>query len=251
MAGMPVGCAAAPASTPGAQERVVSPDPLPIPAPCQSAYDRYAADLSRSALAARTQLSHARCVRRFLRWLPAHTGDITAVLSQPPAWQAATGRFLAGLVAGNGPLSTDVQTHRFALADCGRRLGLAEAYLTVPERLRCFDDAYTAADATSGLAAATRAANLGAVRAFLRWLDGLGYSGDLRGDWVTVTSDYLQHMVGKGNAASTVLRQRAGLNHCARCLGLPQVGTAHPPQPGRGRHPAAGKPDRRETADKR
>jgi hypothetical protein len=220
-----VGCdATALASTPGVQERAVSPDPLPIPATCQPAYDRYAADLSRSALAARTQISHARCVRRFLRWLPAHTGDITAVLSQPPAWQAATGRFLADLVSENGPLSTDVQTHRFALADCARRLGLAEAYRTVPERLRWLDDAYTAAAAATGLAAATRAANLGAVRAFLRWLDRSGYSGDLRRDWATATSDYLQHLAGKGDAASSVLRQRAGLNHCARCLGLPRAG---------------------------
>jgi hypothetical protein len=53
----------------------VSPDPLPVPSPCRTAYDQYAADLAASALAATTRTHHARCVRRFLRWLPAHTAD--------------------------------------------------------------------------------------------------------------------------------------------------------------------------------
>jgi hypothetical protein len=114
-----------------------------------------------------------------------------------------------------------VQSHRNALADCARRLGLAEPYVAVPERFRWVHDAYTAAAATTGQSAATRSTNLAAVRAFLRWLDQASYTGDLRRDWAAATTSYLQHLTGKGNAPSSVLRQRSGLNHCATCLGLP------------------------------
>src|SRR6266571_5301173 len=146
------------AITRAARERAVSPDPLPIPAQCDPAYDRYAADLRRSALAASTRSYHARCVRRFLRWLPANTADITAVLTQPPAWHTAATQFIAELASCNGPLSTDVQTHRFALADCAQRLGLADTYATVPGRFGWLDDAYAAAAATTSQATATREA---------------------------------------------------------------------------------------------
>ena len=217
------------AITRAARERAVSPDPLPIPAQCDPAYHRYAADLRRSPLAASTRTAHARCVRRFLRWLPANTADLTAVLTQPPAWHTAATQFITELASRNGPLSTDVQTHRFALADCAQRLGLADTYATVPGRFGWLDDAYAAAAATTSQAPATRASNRGAVRAFLRWLHRSGYTGDLRRDWATATSGYLQHLASKGNAASTILRQRAGLNHCATCLALPRVSTPAPP----------------------
>ena len=69
----------------------MSPDP--VPAACRAAYQRYAADLARSALAASTRRYHARAVRRFLRWLPGNAADIGAVLSQPAAWNAAVTGF--------------------------------------------------------------------------------------------------------------------------------------------------------------
>ncbi len=198
----------------------VSPDPLPVPGSCRAAYDRYAADLDRSALAAATRTYHARYVRRFLRWLPAGAADIGAVLTQPAAWDAAVTRFTGHLAAANGPLSADLQAHRDALADCARRLGLAQTYVSVPDRFGWVHDAYTAAAATSRQAAATRATNQNAVRAFLRWLAATGYTGDLRRDWDTAAARYLQHLSGKGNAVSTVLRQRAALNDCATALHL-------------------------------
>ena len=114
----------------------MSPDPLPVPGPCRETYDRYAADLGQSALAASTRTYHARCVRRFLRWLPANSADIGAVLTQPTAWRPAATQFTAELAAAAGALSADVQSHRNALADCARRLGLAEPYVSVPERFR-------------------------------------------------------------------------------------------------------------------
>jgi hypothetical protein len=204
----------------------VSPDPLPVPAQCQAAYDRYLADLSRSPLAARTRASRARCVRRFLRWLPANTADTTAVLTQPQKWRDAVARFAAELRACNGPFSTDAQTHQLALADCAQRMGLADSYVTVPARFRWIDETYAAAGGT-GQAPATREANRAAVRAFLRWLDQRGYTDDLRRDWATATSSYLLHLAGRGNAASTILRQRSGLNDCAVCVGLPRVNIPH------------------------
>ena len=206
-----------------ARARAVSPDPLPVPAQCQPAYDRYVADLDRSPLAASTRASRARCVRRFLRWLPANATDITSVLTEPPAWHDAATRFVTGLHASNGPISTDAQAHRFALADSAQRLGLAETYVSVPTQFRWIDDTYTATVGATGRALATRESNRGAVRAFLRWLHEGGYTGDLRRDWAIVTSGYLLHLASKGNAASTILRQRAGLNDCAACLGLPRV----------------------------
>jgi hypothetical protein len=236
------------AITRAARELAVSPDPLPVPAQCHPAYDRYVAELRRSPLAASTRTARARCVRRFLRWLLANTADLTAVLTQPPAWHTATTRFIAELACGNGPFSTDVQAHRFALADCACRLGLADTYVTVPGRFRWIDDAYAAAAATTGQATATREANRGAVRAFLRWLHRSGYTGDLRRDWTTATSGYLQHLAGKGNAASTILRQRAGLNDCASCLALPRVSApASPGKAGRGSQVAAGWADTMEA----
>jgi hypothetical protein len=200
----------------------VSPDPLSVPASCRAAYQRYAAGLGRSALAARTRAYHARAVRRFLCWLPGNAADIGAVLSQPAAWDAAVTRFIGELAAGNGPLSADLQVHRGALADCACRLGLAQRYVSVPDRFGRIHDAYTAA-ATTTQAAATRDSNQAAVRAFLRWLDRTGYTGDLRRDWATAATGYLEHLSGKGNAASTVLRQRAALNDCAASLNLPRV----------------------------
>ena len=196
---------------------------LPVPGPCRAAYDRYTADLGRSALAASTRKYHARCVRRFLRWLPGNAADIGAVLTQPQAWEMAATRFTGELAAAVGALSPDVQSHRDALADCARRLGLAEPYVSVPERFRWVADAYAAAAATTGQAAATRGSNLAAVRAFLRRLDRSGYTGDLRHDWYTAATRYLHYLAGKGNAVSSVLRQRAALNHCATCLGLPRT----------------------------
>ncbi len=201
----------------------MSPDPLPVPGSCRAAYDRYAADLDRSALAATTRTYHARYVRRFLRWLPGNAADIDAVLSQPTAWDAAVTRFTGQLAAVNGPLSADLQAHRDALADCARRLGLAQPYVSVPDRFGWVHDAYTAAAATTGQATATRDSNQAAVRAFLRWLQRTGYTGDLRRDWATAAAGYLQHLSGKGNAASTVLRQRAALNDCAASLNLSRV----------------------------
>jgi len=201
----------------------VSPAPLPVPGSCREAYDRYTADLGQSALAASTRTYHARCVRRFLRWLPANTADIGAVLTHPAAWETAATRFTSELAAATGTLSPDVQSHRGALADCARRLGLAAPYMAVPERFCWVHDAYAAAAATTGQSAATRSTNLAAVRAFLRWLHRCGYTGDLRRDWATATAHYLQHLTGKGNAPSSVLRQRAGLNHCATCLRLPRA----------------------------
>ena len=200
----------------------MSPHPLPVPAQCQAAYDRYLADLNRSPLAARTRTSRARCVRRFLRWLPANTADITAVLTQPLAWRDAAARFAAELRAGNGPFSTDAQTHQLALADCAQRMGLADSYVTVPARFRWLDDTYAATGGT-GQAPATREANRAAVRAFLRWLNQRGYTDDLHRNWATVTSSYLLHLARRGNAVSTILRQRSGLNDCAICVGLPRV----------------------------
>jgi len=210
----------------------VSPDPLPVPGPCRQAYDRYTADLGQSALAASTRTHHARRVRRFLRWLPANTADIAAVLTQPQAWHTAATRFTAELAAAAGTLSTDAQSHRNALADCARRLGLAEPYVAIPERFRRIHDAYTEATATTGQPAATRSTNLAAVRAFLRWLDQASHTGDLRRDWATATTSYLQHLTGKGNAPSSAPRQRAALNHCATCLGLPRTAADTPRQPG-------------------
>jgi hypothetical protein len=216
------------------REPAVSPDPLPVPGPCREAYDRYAANLCQSALAASTRTYHARCVRRFLRWLPGNTADIGAVLTQPQAWHIAATRFTGELAAAAGTLSADVQSHRNALADCARRLGLAAPYVAVPERFCWVHDTYTAAAATTSQSAATRNSNLAAVRAFLRWLDQSSYTGDLRRDWATATTSYLQHLTGKGNAASSVLRQRAALNHCATCLGLPRTAgiRGNQPRPG-------------------
>ncbi len=144
------------------------------------------------------------------------------MLTQPTAWHTAATQFTAELEAAAGTLSADVQSHRNALADCARRLGLAEPYVAVPERFRWVHDAYAAGAATSGQSEATRNTNLAAVRAFLRWLDQSSYTGDLRRDWATATTSYLKHLTGKGNAPSSVLRQRSGLNHCATCLGLPR-----------------------------
>jgi hypothetical protein len=212
----------------------MSPDPLPVPGSCRAAYDRYVADLDRSALAATTRTYHARAVRRFLRWLPGNAADIGAVLSQPAAWDAAVTGFTSALAAANGPLSADLQAHRDALADCARRLGLTSPYVSVPDRFGYLHDAYTAAATTTCQAAATRDSNQAAVRAFLRWLDRTGYTGDLRRDWATAATGYLQHLSGKGNAASTVLRQRAALNDCAARLNLPRV----TPPPRLSRRPA-------------
>ena len=201
----------------------MSPDPLPVPRSCREVYDRYATDLGHSALAASTRKYQARCVRRFLRWLPANTADIGAVLTQPQAWHTAATRFTSELAVAAGALSPDVQSHRNALADCARRLGLAEPYVAVPAGFRWIHDAYAEATATTGQSAATRSTNLAAVRAFLRWLDRCGYTGDLRRDWATAVAPYLQHLSEKGNAVSSVLRQRAALNHCATCLQLPRT----------------------------
>jgi hypothetical protein len=217
---------------PAAAGPAVSPDPLPVPASCRAAYQRYAADLGRSALAATTRAYHARAVRRFLRWLPGNA-EAGNVLSHPGAWDAAVTRFLGELADVNGPLSADLQAHRSALADCAVRLGLTQPYVSVPDRFGCLHDAYTAATATTAQATATRDFNRAAVRAFLRWLETTGYTGDLRRDWATAATRYLGHLSGKGNAASTVLRQRAALNDCASHLGLSRV--TLPPQPGR--HP--------------
>jgi len=197
-----------------------------VPAPCSAVYERYTADLDRSGLAASTRQHLARSVRRFLRWLPANVDDISTVLTQPEAWQHAASGFTGDLAAAAGPLSPDVQSHRNALADCARRIGLAEPYVSVPDRFRCVYDPYAAAATGSHLAAATRRSHLDAVRAFLRWLDRSGYCGDLRRDWGTAAARYLQHLSGKGNAPSTVLRQRAALNHCAACLRLPATTAA-------------------------
>ena len=229
----------------------MSPSPLPVPGPCRAAYDRYAADLGGSALAASTRKHHARCVRRFLRWLPASSADIAAVLTQPAAWDRAAARFTRELAAAAGALSPDVQSHRDALADCARRLGLAEPYVSVPERFRWAADAYAAAAATTGHATATRSSNLAAVRAFLRWLDRSSFTGDLRRDWDTATTHYLHHLAGKGNAPSSVLRQRAALNHCATCLDLPRGGASAPTAASPNRAPtlsAGSPPKRRPTA---
>ena len=71
------------------------------------------------------------------------------------------------------------------------------------------------------------------------------YTGDLRRDWAIVTSGYLLHLASKGNAASTILRQRAGLNDCAACLGLPRVTIPAPPDRNGCPTPAAAGPTRR------
>jgi hypothetical protein len=205
----------------------VSPRLSHVPACCRAAYDRYIADLDRSALAAATRTYHARCVRRFLRWLVAGAADTGAVLTSPAAWNSAVTRFTGQLSAANGPLSADLHAHRAALADCARRLGLAQPYVSVPSRFGWLNDAYTAAAATTRQSEATRTSNQNAVRAFLRWLDRTGYTGDLRHDWDTATARYLQHLHGKGNAPSTVLRQRAALNDCATRLQLPRTPPPH------------------------
>ncbi len=107
--------------------------PNPVPASCRAAYQRYA-DLGRSAPAATTRRYHARAVHRFLRWPPGNAADIGAVLSQTAAWDAAVTRFTGRLAAANQPLSADLQAHRDALADCARRLGFAQPYVSVPDR---------------------------------------------------------------------------------------------------------------------
>lgn len=200
---------------------------LPVPEQCRKAYNTYAADLDRSGLASRTRVDKARRVRRFLRWLPGHSGDATTALTQGRAWEHAVDRFTGEVAVAAGMAAA--QRYQGALSDCARRLGLAEPETPIPSRFHWVHDSYTTALTQSPQSAVTKRSHLRTVRSFLRWLDQTGYSGDLVRDWGRAAEGYLQHLAAKGNAASSVQRHRGALTDCARWLRLPpdQTTAAH------------------------
>lgn len=196
---------------------------LPVPEACRGAYDKYLADLDSSAFTVGTRALRARYVRRFLRWLAADGGDAATVLARQDAWDDAVARFITGLAASAGRSAT--HGYRRALADCARRLGLAEPPTT--PRFGWLRDNYAAALASSPRTEATIRANLTTVGSFLRWLSDTGYTGDLRRDWGTTVERYLQDLAAKGNATSSVWVRRWALNDCAGRLGLPSAQADH------------------------
>jgi anti-sigma regulatory factor (Ser/Thr protein kinase) len=191
-----------------------------------------------SHLAPRTQACRARCVRRFLGWLPGTTHDTDAVLTQPGAWAQAAAQFIttlpacAGTPGFPGLPSTSGQFHADALADCARHLGLAPAYQSLPARHRWIHDRYTTTLEQAHLAPATAGSYLAIVAAFLRWLARTEPAADLRRQWPTATSAYLEHLARTGRAATTLRRRRTVLRDCATRLRLrTRTAPAQPPTP--------------------
>jgi hypothetical protein len=184
---------------------------------------RYVAALGESGLAVSTCAARARCVRRFLRWLPGHCGDVAGALARPEVWSEAASRFSLGLYPASGVLGTSGQFHADALADCARRLGLAAGYEQVPDRYLQVRDTYAALLAGSQLARATADSYLLSVEAFLRWAGQGGEPVDLRLVWGEQVAAYLEHLACTGRSASTVRSRRAALGHCAALLRLPDA----------------------------
>lgn len=200
----------------------VSAPPLPVPEACRRAYDSYLADLDRAGLAAATRARRACYVRRFLRCLADDGGDAGTVLAQQQAWDRAVARFVTDLAASLAPPT--IHAYQQALADCGRRLGLAQpAKPAISPRLCPVYDCYATALAQSPYSAATIRSNLATVRSLLRWLTQTGYAGDLQRDWGMAVERYLQHLTARGNAGGTAARRRWALNDCATRLRLPST----------------------------
>jgi hypothetical protein len=77
--------------------------------------------------------------------------DIDAALTQPMAWHYAADRFTCELAAAVRPRGPSMRWHRYALADCARRLGLDQPYTSVPGQFQWIYSRYTSATAASPL----------------------------------------------------------------------------------------------------